>query len=107
VLREEAESGDFGCGFVERIDGQGDTKKIVDLRARDGDGIDLVETAAGEETDINVRIGVTRRRQVKMVSDDRAHGGGRGFPGPFCACAEQVGRPFEPKLRWRWRCTRS
>ena len=28
-LREEAESDDFGCGFVELMDGQGDVKDIV------------------------------------------------------------------------------
>lgn len=47
-------------------------------RARLRDGVDLVETV-GEEADANARVGMTRRRQVsKMVSDNCAHGGGRG-----------------------------
>jgi len=107
VLREEAESGDFGCGFVERIDGQGDAKEIVSWRVRLRDGVDLVETAAGEEAKANVRVGMTRRQVSKMVSDNCAHGGGRGLLDPFCARAKQVGGPFESELKRWWRCRRS
>jgi hypothetical protein len=50
----------------------------VSWRATLRDGVDLVE-AVGEEGDANARVGMTRRRQVsKMVSDNCAHGGGRG-----------------------------